>query len=489
LNVAPAAPSSPTPSPTPKASAGSRRKSRAGRRLPCHLGRYTLFERIGWGGMANIYLARARTELGAHRLCVIKEVLPELADDGRFAEMLAAEARLASRLNHANVAKVEDLGREDGTLYIAMEYVEGFDLRELLRRAATQKVAFPIAFSLLVVTEVLRGLDYAHRLRDDEGKPLGIVHRDVSPSNVLVSLEGEVKLCDFGIARANATLLDEDATIQGKAGYMSPEQARGEALDARSDVFAAGIILWELLAGRRLYKAPPGEALLAMARNAEVPPLPRRDLPDEEALAAIVARALAPSREDRYPTAGAMLRDLERWAAGARMMPSPLRFGAWLTEQFGKELLTDRRSRQRAIEALERGPAAILTPLTPEAAPASVKRSNTPTPPPAATQRPGEKRNIAAAKAAEEETVVEAKETKAPVKSGHAKPSETTRKRTASLVEKRRRLLEAQGASAALALPSGGVEVQSQGRPIAILMLAATMVAVLVMLAMNNPPF
>src|SRR6185436_12781180 len=149
-------------------------------------------------------------------------------------------------------------GREGSTLYIAMEYGEGLDLRELLRRCARQKVALPIEFSLRIVIEALKGLSYAHRARGESGLWLRIVHRHVSPANVLLSFEGEVKLCDFGIARANplATRFSEE-TIAGKAGYMSPEQARGDALDARSDIFSVGIILWELLAGRRLYKAGP----------------------------------------------------------------------------------------------------------------------------------------------------------------------------------------------------------------------------------------
>jgi serine/threonine-protein kinase len=364
LNAAPVI----TPPPPTSVPSSSRRKPREGRSLPSRLGRHTLFERIGHGGMANIYLARSRTELGARRLCVIKEVLPELAHDGRFAELLVAEAKLSSRLSHVNVVKIEDLGREDNSLFIAMEYVEGLDLRELLRRAAALRVPMPVSFSLIVIADVLRGLDYAHRLKGDNGKPLGIVHRDVSPSNVLVSFEGEVKLCDFGIARASAAS-GKDSVIEGKAGYMSPEQARGEAVDARSDVFAAGIMLWELIAGRRLYKAQPGERLLEVAQRAQVPPLPARGLPQEEELGAIVMRALSPCREDRYPTAGAMLRDIERYAVEARMIASPIRFGEWLRDHFGAEILAERRSRQRAIEALERGPAAILKPITSDAAP------------------------------------------------------------------------------------------------------------------------
>ncbi|WP_437965929.1 serine/threonine-protein kinase [Sorangium sp. So ce260] len=343
---------------------------RAGRLLPCRIGRYTLFDHIGQGGMADLYLARVRTDLGAARLVAIKEVAPRFAHDPRFVEMLASEARLAAGLRHASIVQVEDLGREDGALFIAMEYVEGFDLRELLRRCARQKVKLPVAFSLLIIVEALQALAYAHRK--------GVVHRDVSPSNVLLSFEGEIKLCDFGIARAHersgATL---DEALQGKAGYMSPEQARGEALDARSDLFAAGILLWELLAGRRMYSAAPGAALskdeargelLELARRAEIPPLVQRGLPDEAALHAIVARALAEAPEERYPSAAAMLRDVAAYAAAAELTASPLRFGAWLRDNFGVEMLAARRARERAVRALELGPPAVIEPLATAAA-------------------------------------------------------------------------------------------------------------------------
>lgn len=343
---------------------------RAGRLLPCQFGRYTLFDHIGQGGMADLYLARVRTDLGAARLVAIKEVTPRFAHDPRFVEMLASEARLAAGLRHAAIVQVEDLGREDGSLFIAMEYVEGFDLRELLRRCARQKVKLPVAFSLLIIAEALQGLAYAHRK--------GVVHRDVSPSNVLLSFEGEIKLCDFGIARAHersgATL---DEALQGKAGYMSPEQARGDALDARSDLFATGILLWELLAGRRMYSPAPGAGLskeeargelLELARRAEIPPLMERGLPDEAALHAIVARALAEAPEERYPSAAAMLRDVAAYAAASELTASPLRFGAWLRDNFGMEIVAARRARERAVRALELGPPAVLEPLATAAA-------------------------------------------------------------------------------------------------------------------------
>src|SRR5271169_2546006 len=201
--------------------------SAAPTRLPRSFGRYALFDFVGKGGMAEIYLARQKTEFGATRLCVVKQILPGLAGDSRFSDMLVHEAKLAARLSHANVVQVFDLGRADGRLFIAMEYVEGFDLNDLLRRCSRAKVPLPFELAVHVVREALRGLDYAHRRTDDDGRPLGIVHRDVSPSNLLVSFEGEVKVCDFGIARANDALTsgvaahELEEAIKGKAGYMS----------------------------------------------------------------------------------------------------------------------------------------------------------------------------------------------------------------------------------------------------------------------------
>jgi serine/threonine protein kinase len=203
---------------------------------------------------------------------------------------------------------------------------------------------------------------------DDEGRPLGIVHRDVSPSNLLVSFEGEVKVCDFGIAHANDMLLGEGTSahelaeaLKGKAGYMSPEHAAGQPIDARSDVFAAGVVLWELAAGRRLYKAGEGrESLLEQARRAEVPELPAQGLPDPDKLRAIVSKALARARADRYPSAAAMLRDLEGYAASARLMTSPLALGDWLERTFGADILAKRRTRERAAAALEKGAPVVV---------------------------------------------------------------------------------------------------------------------------------
>ena len=318
--------------------------------LPRKFGPYTLFEQIGKGGMAQIYLARAETELGATRLAVVKQILPAFADDPRFAEMLIHEAKLAARLGHRRIAQVFDLGKHEDHLYIAMEYVEGFDLNSLLRQCTEKKIALPAPHALGIVADVLEGLDYAHRRNDENDKPLDIVHRDVSPSNILISYDGEVKLCDFGIAHAN-DLVKEGASeaLKGKAGYMSPEHARGEAIDARADVFAAGIILWELLAGRRLYKPKSEIPLVEQAKRAEIPTLPDKGVPKHAELEVIVRRALAKDRDDRYPSAAAMLRDLETYLNESGLLASRLELGKWIAASFGTELIERRRAGERKL--------------------------------------------------------------------------------------------------------------------------------------------
>jgi serine/threonine protein kinase len=342
--------------------------------LPRRFGPYLLFDKIGEGGMARIFLARSSGGLGGDRLIVVKEILPLLAASPEMSRLLVDEAKLCAGLSHKNIVQVTDLGREGNSLYIAMEYVEGLDLRELLRGCSQKKVPLPVEFSLFVVAETLRALDYAHRKRGEDGRPLGIVHRDVSPSNVLLSVEGEVKLCDFGIARAFTTgdTLPEEA-IQGKAGYMSPEAASGDVVDARSDVFAAGILLWELLAGQRLYRSGSGRAsVIAQAREGIVPDLPIRGYVEEERLYAVVRRAVAREPADRYQSAHAMLEELEGYIVDNRFGASALRFGDFLVEHFGNEIVERRRERERGAKELDAASAA-RTPL------ASAPRAELPT--------------------------------------------------------------------------------------------------------------
>lgn len=343
--------------------------------LPRRFGAYHLFDQIGRGGMADIYLARATTELGVARRVVVKEILPELSADERFARLFIEEAKLVCQLRHANVVQVFDLGREGDRLFIAMEYVEGYDLNQLLRRLTERRLGLPAQFAIYIVREVLAALDYAHRASTDDGRPIGLVHRDVSPSNVLISFEGEVKLCDFGIAKAfgapdaggGRRRSDDESTGErskaaGKAAYMSPEQARGQDIDARSDLFAAGIILWELCAGRRLYRGTE-EKMLELAREGAVPPLPERGIPNQRGLQDVLDRALAFDPEARFPSAEAMLRALDAWALEAKLFVSQIRFGAFLSDHFEVEVVEVRRQRERAAEALAAGPLVEIEPI------------------------------------------------------------------------------------------------------------------------------
>ena len=214
--------------------------------LPRVFGQYLLFDRIGRGGMAEIFLARMTTVLGGSRRVVVKEILPELSADPGFTRMLISEAKLAAKLSHRNIVPVLDLGRESGRLFIAMEYVEGYDLNQLLRQLSRRRLPLPAEFALLIVREVLTALRYAHRATDGHGMPLAVVHRDISPSNVLISFEGEVSLCDFGIARAMESESDKLAAARaGDEGRVQrvrvawPDGRRADALTVLRRAVAA----------------------------------------------------------------------------------------------------------------------------------------------------------------------------------------------------------------------------------------------------------
>ncbi|WP_394845850.1 protein kinase [Pendulispora brunnea] len=308
-------------------------------------GRYRLLERLGQGGMAEVFKAKSFGVEGFEKVLVIKRILPELARSQEFVDMFIHEAKLAVRLSHANIVQVFDLGiaplpsssppssrpssdggaaaepasardreREPavGAYFMAMEFVHGFDLATLLARCRRQQIALPIDMCAYMAAEIAKGLDHAHRRRDEDMRPLGIVHRDVSPQNVLISLEGEVKVTDFGIAKARIAVganLEEDTRmrkLQGKFGYMSPEQARGENVDARSDLFSLGVVLYECVTGVNPFSAPTTFETLRRVQAGEYPPveLLRSDAPAE--LIAILNTALAKDPADRFADAGRM---------------------------------------------------------------------------------------------------------------------------------------------------------------------------------------
>jgi serine/threonine protein kinase/tetratricopeptide (TPR) repeat protein len=288
-------------------------------------GRYRLLERLGQGGMAEVFKAKSYGVEGFEKILVIKRILPELARSKDFVDMFVHEAKLAVRLSHANIVQVFDLGRAPGAgggsgpqgdaYYMAMEYVHGLDLATVLSRARRSQSTLPVEMGAYVASEVAKGLDHAHRRRDEQSRPLGIVHRDVSPQNVLLSFEGEVKVTDFGIAKARGAIEpapdDTQARqLQGKFGYMSPEQAMGESVDARSDIFSLGTVLYECIAGVNPFTAPTTFETLRRVQACEYPPLEllRPDAPAP--LIAIVKTAMAKSLSDRYADVGRMYEEL-----------------------------------------------------------------------------------------------------------------------------------------------------------------------------------
>ncbi len=269
--------------------------------LPQPFGPYTLTQRLAVGGMAEVYVARAKGGAGFEKLVALKRIHPHLSQDDGLVSMLIEEAKLSASLSHPNIVQTFDLGRIDDSYFIVMEHVEGHDLAQLLRTVRERGEKVPVGVAAHVVAELCRGLAHAHRRVDDEGRPLHIVHRDVSPQNVLLSLAGEVKIADFGIAKTASRVSDPDVgVIKGKYFYMSPEQAWGDPLDHRTDIFSAGIVLWELLVGDTLYRAKHVQALLDDVRRAEIPPPSslRPEVPAE--LDAIVGRATAVDLNDRF---------------------------------------------------------------------------------------------------------------------------------------------------------------------------------------------
>lgn len=284
---------------------------------PIPFGAYDLLERIAEGGMAEVWRARSRGVAGFEKTVVIKRVLPTLLERPGFAELLVREAKIASRLSHPNVIQIFDLGEEEGGYFIAMEYLRGRDLAAALSFRGAGEPPLSLGLRLWIGAEVAKALDYAHRAQGDDGKPLQIVHRDVSPQNVLLGYEGEVKVADFGIARADEPGLgrgEDPKILRGKYAYMSPEQARGERLDRRSDIFSFGVLLYELATRRRMFRGRSSDETLRLVRRGELPDF-RRHLPSPE-LEPILEKALQPSAGDRYASAGEIHQALMRLVYG-----------------------------------------------------------------------------------------------------------------------------------------------------------------------------
>ncbi|WP_170319251.1 serine/threonine protein kinase [Polyangium spumosum] len=275
------------------------------------LGKYRLIAELGHGGMAEVYLAVVQGPAGFNKLCVIKQIRPQLATDPEFLGMFLDEARLAARLSHPNVVQTNEVGQEGDRYFIAMEYLEGQPLNRILHRIGRDG-GLTLAMHLRIIVDMLSGLHHAHELTDFDGTPLNVVHRDVTPHNVFVTYDGQVKVVDFGIAKAmNSSAETRLGVVKGKVAYMAPEQARGERVDRRADIFSAGVMLWEAATGRRLWKGIPDLTVLHRLINGDIPAPSSVDPNVPEGLEKIVMKALALRREDRYATSTDLATALE----------------------------------------------------------------------------------------------------------------------------------------------------------------------------------
>ncbi|MFI5308234.1 MAG: serine/threonine protein kinase [Polyangiales bacterium] len=266
--------------------------------------KYRVIKRLEAGGMAEVYLGEAVSVQGFKKRVAIKRVLPHLAQNESFIEMFLDEARLSARLNHANIVSVFDISKREDTYFLIMEFVEGVNLKRIMESLTKRGQRMPLGEAIFLCIEACRGLSYAHELADDTGTALGIVHRDISPPNIMVTQRGEVKLADFGLAKASTQIQTTDpGVVKGKFSYLSPEATLGDAVDARADIFALGIVLWEMLAGKRLFWGENDYATVKLVQKANVPRLAPLNREVDEAFEEVLLKALARDKNARYQNA------------------------------------------------------------------------------------------------------------------------------------------------------------------------------------------
>jgi serine/threonine-protein kinase len=332
--------------------------------MPARFGKYTLIRKLATGGMAELFLAIQKSVAGFEKLLVIKRILPAMNQDKAFIDMLLHEARIAATLSHPNIVQIFDVGQVDGTYYIAMEHVHGEDLRSIVRQMKKKGVTeFPLEHALSIILGMCSGLSYAHDRRDLDGSPLNIVHRDISPQNVVVTFTGDVKIVDFGIAKSDSKTNHETKSgkLKGKIPYMSPEQARGESIDWRSDIFATAVMLFELTTGKRLFKgASEFETLkLICERDYPQPSQVRRGYPID--LEQIVMRGLAKDRVARWQSSREMQGALEEFVRRERIPTSTIALSQFMQALFEDKLASQKeqllQGKQLAdIIAMQAGP-------------------------------------------------------------------------------------------------------------------------------------
>jgi serine/threonine protein kinase len=316
------------------------------------IGKYQLVGEIARGGMGIVYLSVARGPKGFSKLLVLKELKPELVEDPVFLEMFLEEARLAARLNHPNIVHTYDVGAEGARHYIVMDYLEGYTLARVLRKRSPK---FTLNMQLRVLCEVLQGLHYAHTLVDYDGSQLAIVHRDSTPQNVFLTFDGQVKIVDFGIAKAiDSTIETRAGILKGKPAYMAPEQIGGD-VDVRVDVFAAGVMLWEAVAGKRMWHGKPDVEVLASIIKGEVPALKDAAPDAPEALVRIVTRATEKNRENRYASAAEMQTEIDAYLKEQKATETIREVGLVIAELFTTERAAERATIEAHLSRVKEG--------------------------------------------------------------------------------------------------------------------------------------
>lgn len=334
------------------------------------LGRYDLLLRIGRGGMATVWVARERAERAEdQRLVAIKAILPELNEDPEFVKMFMDEGRLVRSIHHASVVDVYEVAEFDGTMCMVMEWVEGDSLHTLIAEAGKRRPV-PPEMAVKMMADAAAGLHAAHEAKDDHGELLGVVHRDVSPHNILIGTDGAVKLVDFGVAKAMGRISEATSAgqLKGKFGYMSPEQAMAKPVDRRSDVFSLGIVLFELTTGRRLFRGEHDAETLHLVVSGQIPKPTSIDPQYPIKLEAIVMRALERDLSRRYQTADELRRDLEGYLKEERLFVAPAGLANLLKKVLGEKIEQRRKAVRATLKQLEAPgsgdlPSSELTPL------------------------------------------------------------------------------------------------------------------------------
>ena len=295
------------------------------------LGRYQILEKVNEGGMAEVFRAKLTGSEGFEKIVALKVLLPHFSNNKTFIDMLVDEAKIASKLSHANIARVFDLEKDQQRYFIVQEFIDGLNLRMILRILANHSIRIPVSYACHLIGKLCDGLDYAHHKTDRHGRPTPVVHRDVSPHNVLISYEGGVKIIDFGVAKAEGRTTKSVAGIlKGKLAYMSPEQVRGLPIDNRSDIFACGVLLHELLTGKPLFLRKTELETLDAARKLEVlpPSTYQKEIPKE--LDTIVMKALERHASDRFQTTGQMKNELVKYLRKTRQRTDKTELAAWI---------------------------------------------------------------------------------------------------------------------------------------------------------------